>query len=554
MLVWATKDGRFGYGKARFGKEEQLTVVLDKAPGDAVLAEIDITPPVEGSIPVEVTDEQRAANGKKLGEEDAIRNTYEKTFYTSEKASALAAELQLDAKETTEYLLKSRGNWAEIEKFLRETPAEKRALAMALLSVISTKDLRDTPASVLFDHLNHTPGIPTQLIAQGEDQDLLFRQYVLNPRVANEFLSAYKQFFLENVSASLANEVDDNPHMLAGWVKEHIALRNDLNPQRVPIMPPGVWKARIADERSRSIFFVAIARSMGIPARIEEVAGKVQYYSNGWVDVNFESDQPTVAAQGFVTASYTAGTLDNPKYYSHFTIAKILADGRLQTLNFERHHSVDMGEGDTWSGLLKKPLAIDEGNYLLVSGTRMAGGNVLARIVSFTVKPGETASVDLVMRENQDDIQVIGSIDAEAKFKPSGSDRETTILNTTGRGYFILAVLGARQEPTNHALRDIAALKKEFEQWNRSIVLLFKDEQGLKAFDGKEFGELPSTITYGIDTDHRITDMLVGAMKLPSGDTLPIFVIADTFGRVVFVSQGYTIGLGEQMQKVIRKL
>ena len=31
-------------------------------------------------------------------------------------------------------------------------------------------------------------------------------------------------------------------------------------------------------------------------------------------------------------------------------------------------------------------------------------------------------------------------------------------------------------------------------------------------------------------------------------------IIADTFNRVVFVSQGYTIGLGEQMQKVFQKL
>ena len=33
-----------------------------------------------------------------------------------------------------------------------------------------------------------------------------------------------------------------------------------------------------------------------------------------------------------------------------------------------------------------------------------------------------------------------------------------------------------------------------------------------------------------------------------------MFIIADTFNRVVFVSQGYTIGLGEQMQSVFKKL
>ena len=43
-------------------------------------------------------------------------------------------------------------------------------------------------------------------------------------------------------------------------------------------------------------------------------------------------------------------------------------------------------------------------------------------------------------------------------------------------------------------------------------------------------------------------------MKLKNETQLPMFVIADTFNRVVFVSQGYTIGLGEQIVKVAQKL
>ena len=125
---------------------------------------------------------------------------------------------------------------------------------------------------------------------------------------------------------------------------------------------------------------------------------------------------------------------------------------------------------------------------------------------------------------------------------------------TTGRGYYIVAVLGARQEPTNHAMRDIAAVKQELEAWGRSIVLLFPDEKGFKSFDPKEFGALPNTITYGIDINNAIQKEMATAMKLANASTLPIFIIADTFNRVVFVSQGYTIGLGEQMMKVIHKL
>lgn len=546
MLVWATKDGKFGYSKVSFGKDGEVTIALNKKPGDVETIALDIIPPVDGSIPAEVTPEQKEANAKRLLEEDAIRNKYVATFYTEEKAEALAKELGIDPMKTEDFMIGSRGNWMEIEKFLRETPAEKRAQAMALLDVVSAKDLRDTPASVFADHLNNTPAVQSEW----------FNEYIMNPRVANEFLTPYKSFFAANIEPSLAKQAVENPQALVDWVKNNVSINDALNAQRIPIMPMGVWKSRIADKGSRNIFFVAVARSLGIPARIEPVARKIQYFKdNAWVDVDFEAAVQTTAKQGKVIASYQPiKALQDPKYYSHFTIAKVLPNGTLQTLNFERGGNVDMGLGDTWSGLLKKPLSMDEGNYMLVTGTRMANGSVLAEIEFFNVEADKTTPIQLEMRESKDEIQVIGNFNSENKFKRADNGEETSLLATTGRGYYIVALLGSRQEPTNHAMRDIAAVKKELEDWGRGIVLLFPDEKGYKNFDPKEFGDLPGTITYGLDIDGAIQKEMATAMKLQNANTLPIFLIADTFNRVVFVSQGYTIGLGEQLMKVIHKL
>ena len=546
MLVWASKDGKFGYSKVSFGKDGEVTIALNKKPGDVETIALDIIPPVDGSIPAEVTPEQKEANAKRLLEEDAIRNKYVATFYTEEKAEALAKELGIDPMKTEDFMIGSRGNWMEIEKFLRETPAEKRAQAMALLDVVSAKDLRDTPASVLADHLNNTPAVQSEW----------FNEYIMNPRVPNEFLTPYKSFFAANIEPSLAKQAVENPQALVDWVKNNVSINDALNAQRIPIMPMGVWKSRIADKGSRNIFFVAVARSLGIPARIEPVARKIQYFKdNAWVDVDFEAAVQTTAKQGKVIASYQPiKALQDPKYYSHFTIAKVLPNGTLQTLNFERGGNVDMGLGDTWSGLLKKPLSMDEGNYMLVTGTRMANGSVLAEIEFFNVEADKTTPIQLEMRESKDEIQVIGNFNSENKFKRADNGEETSLLATTGRGYYIVALLGSRQEPTNHAMRDIAAVKKELEDWGRGIVLLFPDEKGYKNFDPKEFGDLPGTITYGLDIDGAIQKEMATAMKLQNANTLPIFLIADTFNRVVFVSQGYTIGLGEQLMKVIHKL
>lgn len=545
MFVWATKDGKFGFDKVSFGKGD-VTIKLDKKPGDAINAiALDVIPPVDGSIPADVTPEQKEANAARLLEEDAIRNKYVATFYTEEKAEALAKELGIDPLKTTDFMIGSRGNWMEIEKFLRETPADKRPVAMALLDVISKKDLRDTPASVLADHLNNTEVV-------NSDQ---FNRYILNPRVANEYLSPYRSYFVANVDAALAQKAKEDPMALVDWVKNNIKIKNELNSQRIPVMPMGVFKSRVADTGSRDIFFVSVARSLGIPARIEPVARKVQFMKDGkWMDVDFEAAVQTTAKQGKVTASYAPiKSLQDPKYYSHFTIAKILPDAKLQTLNF-RSASTDMGVGTTWSTLLKKPQLIDEGNYMMVTGTRMANGSVLAEVSFFNVVPDQTTNIKLEMRENLEEVQVIGNFNSENKFKRADNGEETSVLATTGRGYFIVAILGSRQEPTNHAMRDIAAVKKDLEEWGRSMVLLFPDEKGYQNFDQKEFGELPSTITYGIDADNHIQKEIVEAMKLQNASQLPIFIIGDTFNRVVFVSQGYTIGLGEQLMKVIHKL
>ncbi len=64
-----------------------------------------------------------------------------------------------------------------------------------------------------------------------------------------------------------------------------------------------------------------------------------------------------------------------------------------------------MGLGDTWSGLLKKTLSMDEGNYMsLVTGTHMANGSVLAEIEFFNVEADKTTPIQLEMRESKDEI------------------------------------------------------------------------------------------------------------------------------------------------------
>ena len=556
MLVWASAGGAFGFSKLSFGKEDTLNLVLDKKGGEAYTLDLDITPPVEGANLPEVTPEQRAENDLRLAKEDSIRNAYVATMLTEERAKTALASFQQEGIADTEQFVKmlvaSRGNYQTLLDFRKSaTECDREGLALPLLQQLSAKDWRDVSLEVLEDHLKNAP--------DPQETDLWACAEIANPRVENEMLTPYRSFFKKVISKEEAGEFIKEPIRLVEWCKKEIQINNELNSQRIPMSPIGVWKARVADEKSRDIFFVAMARTLGIPARIDKVTGKVQYTDKEGhtFDVNFSTSSPVQATTGILRAAYKPiASLPDPKYYSHFTLSKF-KDGVFQLLNYDEG-DVDMGKGATWANLLKNGAKLDSGYYMLVTGSRMASGAVLSNITFFNVKPEATTDIELVMRESKEQVQVIGNFDSESLYRPLGDEEiqstSQSILQTCGRGYFVVGVLGVGQEPTNHALRDIAALGSEFEKWGRKIVLLFPSEEQYKKFHPAEFQGLPSTIAYGVDIDNRIQNQIAKSMNLSNSDILPMFIIADTFNRVVFVSQGYTIGLGEQLMKTIHGL
>lgn len=554
MLVWGSKDGKFGYAKLSFGKDDKLVLALDKKEGESYALDLDIVPPAEGVNLPEVTPEQRKENDLRLAKEDSIRNAYVATMMTEERAKNALAKFNLsneDKEKMVKMLVASRGNYRTLLAFMElATVDKKEEFALALLQQLSAKDWRDVQLIDLMDYLIETPDFQ-RLGVQASAE-------LVNPRVENEMLTAYRCFFNSAFPQKEVESFVEEPSRLVEWCKKEIKINNELNSQRIPISPVGVWKARVADEKSRDIFFVAMARTFGIPAQIDKVTGKVQYMNKEGhtIDVDFAESTPVQAATGLLRATYKPiRSLPDPKYYSHFTLSKF-KDGVFQLLNYDEGDA-DMGAGTKWSNLLKNGTQLDAGYYMLVTGTRMASGAVLSKVTFFTIEPDKTTTVDLVMRESDEQVQVIGNFNSESLYIPVSNDSLSTaqsLLQTCGRGYFVVGVLGVGQEPTNHALRDIAALGSDFEKWGRKIVFLFPSEEQYKKFHVAEFQGLPSTITYGIDMDNSIQQQIAKSMNLSNQNILPMFIIADTFNRVVFVSQGYTIGLGEQLMKTVHGL
>ena len=541
MMVWASQNGKYGFRKVSFGKDKDVTIRLDRTVENNTAAVLytdsfDIVPPQEKpNIPL-VTPEQRAENDRRFAYEDSVRHAYLATFYTKETAKKTLTDKGLvdgmsadETEKIADLLVKSQGNHEVMLAFLvRHKDNLQRAVG--LLSSLSEKDLRDMHTEILEDNFN----------AWSNE---------LCPRVENEMIiHPFKQFFEKTFSKKDIGKIQKDPTVLVEWVKKNIRLNPDEKALMIAQTPVGVWNSRVTDRRSRKIFFVDVARSLGVEARVDAVTQKTQYRKDGeWIDVDFDGTVQKVSDKGFLNLSYKSnGIIDDPKYYSHFSISRINPDGSTSLLEYPE-------VGTTWNSTFKNKVELDAGQYILVSGTRLASGGVMSAMQIFSVEKGKTTDVAMQLRTSPTAVTVIGNFDSESKFqKLDGS--EVSLLSQTGRGYFITGLVGVGQEPTNHALKDIAKVASAFEKWNRPIVLLFEDEAAANKFNKNEFSGLPENIIYGIDKDGKIRKQISENMKLSHPGLSPIFIISDTFNRVVYKSQGYTIGLGEQMEMIINKL
>lgn len=507
MMAWASKNGRYGYSKVSFGKDTEVTITISDQHTFDPQSMMIVPPPETANIP-DVTPEQRAENDRRFAREDSIRKAYMATF------------VQPDGTEKGRLLALSAGNHRVIAKFLEDHPDER---ALALLKSLSNKDLIDVTREILDDSYNAPEAI-------------------LCPRVENEFLSAYKSFFARSFGTGLQKEELLRPANLIKWVNDSITMLRDPKAWSIPMSPAGVYQARMADARSRNIFFVALARTLGLDARKDPVTGKIQYKDAGqWVDVDFEASSQVVAPTGTLVLNYEpTAILANPYYYSHFTISKI-ENGRTRLLTFDEGQ-VDMGGGVSWANIFKKGTPLDVGDYVLVSGNRLSDGSVPVTMRQFSVREGETTTLDLRITIPEDRLSVIGSFDAETRYCMEPDAEPVSVLSTTGRGFYVIGFLTPRQEPSVHAINDLIAAKSGLEAWGRPILLLTTAE-GLGWL--KEYSaSLPSNIHLGIIPD---------GLDL-KGRRMPYFLLTDTFNRVFFTTEGYTIGLGDQLVTAIAKL
>ena len=419
----------------------------------------------------------------------------------------------------------ARQNWQVIKDF------QSHKNGKDVISTLRPKDLCDISVEVLTDVTDNTP----------ESDSPLWKQYILAPRISNEMLTPYRKILGQAFAGKDAIAIIQ-------WIKDSISVDNSHNPQKLCMNPEGVYRHRTTDAHSRDIFCVAACRSAGIAARIDEVTGKVQWADNEslWHDVHFGSTEEDSASQGTLSLVYSDYRIkENPSYYSHFSLSR-LQNGTLSLQEFP--------EEATWKDTFAKGVQVDAGQYLLVSGTRMANGSVLAHLEFFGVKADATQKQPLKLRDNANELRVIGSFNCENYFT-NYKGVHKTLLESTGRGYYIAALIRDNHEPSAHILHECEEANIYLSQWPHLFVMLFPTQEELQSFRShrRDFDDLPDNFIFGVADPETAEAMHIQELTHGS-QVLPILMMADTFNRVVWFQQGYTIGIVDQIMSVIRQL
>lgn len=448
LMVFASRGGLFGWQRADLRSSCSVTVTLRPADDLPKEWEADFFPP-EGMIRPEpaLSEEADRIHQAKLKKAAAARENRCAGYFVREKAEETARMYPLFQNEILDFLQKAGGNRQEMERFLLDgEPSEQK---VRMLETLSEKDLADLNADTLNEHLRYAEPFERETDAE------LFRRYVLCPRIENEQLVPYRAFLTDFFSAETREEFRRSPALIQKAIDERI---NDCDWDYGALSadPRGLLQMGSGSERSKSILFVAICRTLGIPARLDPVFGKPQFYTgSGWADPYRSQPENGDSA---VLLLNSAGS-EPLRYGENFTVAR-LCGGAYQTLQC----------GADWNGKALQ-MELPSGEYRILTANRQIDGSVLLRAETVRLSANETAEKTVRLRKSQIASRLrhmpIGEYLLTA---PDGGRVPLSVLAAQAPAT-ILAVLKPGAEPTEHLLNEMIELRDSYRDKNTVLIV-----------------------------------------------------------------------------------
>ena len=468
----------------------------------------DFHAPLDAPIhPAHLTDTQKQERAAVLTHGTALRES---------RIAAMCPE----AHRNNPTAINARGNAQEILNFLHGDNTPTREM---LVRTLTDKDLRDTSDRLLTSHLVLLP-------PQNQIPDDIYRNDLVCPRIELEPLTPWREALRDMFSAQECEQFRTNPAAL--W--EFLTARQDTAVSHIYSnlvwSPAAAWHASRCDLRSLRILYVALLRTLGIPARLRPLDAAPEFWQgNAW---------HTVSPEDFGTLHLTTGD-NTPRYLQNWTISRRTASG--WTL-------LRLDNNDWHNG--KRALSLPTGEYRVITAVRLPNGNQFAAQRNFTLNAGTSVEMNLLFRsyalEDLLRCQQLPVMSAQTLHGDSVAD-----LCRINSRPSVLFWLEEGSEPTEHILNEL--LSGSLTAQSVNTVFLVRSREALNQPTlARTLAQYPEILVLLDDWAFDV-DMVARCLTCDS-ERPPLAVVCDGDGNAVYGVSGYHVGSVELLSRIVQHI
>ena len=467
-------------------------------------------------------------------------------------------------------------NAEELTAFLEkdDNPDRKK-----LLDSLTKKDNKDLRAEVLEDHLSAKRG------SWSED---IHVQDLLCPRIWLEEIGAYRSYICSVLTAQEQEAFASNPELIWNYVNQNITDIPEEEYNTLCASPIGCLKLKMGSVVSRTILFIAICRSLNIPARLDKSLMLPEYWADGAFHVPVSRAQ---ASKGTLLLRNIPGK--EWIYAQHWTL------GRL-----EKDHFVTMNHAGLVFEKETLELLLPVGIYRLIAVKRLLNGDQEAAELLFAIEkekqtelympdfektdgvmpweknsvPDESQNCRKLQNKNNSLREEIQSCLLRDIVLQRADGTLSSLEKLVSGKRSILAFLEIGAEPTEHVLNEVLALEKSAKGNSKGIgcQLLFvlrqekdlqhKTLQEVLALDAGSEIEILYDISGGASdanaaprtaTGDTASGTLCGwqetAKRMGLAEKLPVLAAVRPDGTGIYGSCGYHVGSVELMVRILKE-
>ncbi|MBL4936171.1 hypothetical protein JK636_10410 [Clostridium sp. YIM B02515] len=531
IVVFAHSENEYCYQKVDVRKTTKVELVLGENTFETEPALIEMVPPVGGIKDKPLTKEQEAEQKKRGSRAEEKRKAYEATLYNTVSAKEYAKKYLESSNKIETFLINTRGNYDQIIAFLEDDETNKYfSYKIDLLESLQKKDLSDITKEILKEHL--TEAMPFA----DEFEREIFVNYILCPRISNEMIFNYRRYIAKSLTDKQIIEFRDEPEKVENYIREKIQLNNELEYSNLSASPVGALELGVGNELTMKIAFVAVLRTLGIPARIEKTDGSLEFYKNGTWNIASESLRDLEFRDARLVL--LKKNADNFVYHKNYSVA-ILENGAYKSLDFEDIQ----WQSDTISYNVKP------GKYRVMTANRLPDGTIDSCLYFTEIESGCEKAITLSLQE-KDTKKMRVPLEDRKLVQLNG---ETIHLSQLLKEKNIVAWLDVGAEPTEHLLNEMIEASDDFNKKVENIVFVLSDKEELNDPTlQKTLEKIPHIKQYLQQEEAAsLADIYDGFSIGTKG--MPLVLVVEKDLVAVFAMSGYHVGIGELLLENLLK-